>query len=84
MRLLRDLRQRGYAGGYGLVAAYVRRLRQAQGWPGGHRGARQFLPAVAEPSCQPLMLRRASWLVLRRAEQRTAVPAVLDAILIFR
>ena len=31
MRLFRDLRQRGYAGGYGGVAAYARRLRQAQG-----------------------------------------------------
>src|SRR5439155_11280128 len=31
MRLFRDLRQRGYAGGYGVVAAYARRLRQTQG-----------------------------------------------------
>jgi transposase len=29
MRLFRELRQRGYAGGYGVVAAYARRLRQA-------------------------------------------------------
>src|SRR5207245_758623 len=35
MRLFRDLRQRGYAGGYGVVAAYARRLRQAQGLPPG-------------------------------------------------
>ncbi|HEY5864248.1 MAG TPA: ISL3 family transposase, partial [Candidatus Tectomicrobia bacterium] len=28
MRLFRDLRQRGYAGGYGIVAAYARRPRQ--------------------------------------------------------
>ena len=53
MRLLRDLRQRNYAGGYGVVAAYVRRLRQAQGLPPGHRGARRSLPAVAEPLCRP-------------------------------
>jgi len=71
MRLLRDLRQRGYAGGYGLVAAYVHRLRQAQGLAPGYRSARQPLPAVAEPSCRPLTPRRAAWLVLRRAEQRT-------------
>jgi transposase len=71
MRLLRDLRQRGYAGGYGVVAAYVRRLRQAQGLAPGYRRARQPLPAVAEPSCRPLTPRRAAWLVLRRAEQRT-------------
>src|SRR6266446_5749845 len=37
MRLFRDLRQRGYAGGYGVVAAYARRLRQAQGLPQGKR-----------------------------------------------
>jgi transposase len=71
MRLFRNLRQRGYAGGYGVVAAYARRLRQAQGLPPGHRRARQPLPAVAEPSCQPLTPRRATWLVLRRETKRT-------------
>jgi transposase len=71
MRLFRDLRPRGYAGGYGVVAAYARRLRQAQGLPPGHRRARQPLPAVAEPPCQPLTPRRATWLVLRREEKRT-------------
>ena len=75
MRLFRDLRQRGYRGGYGVVAAYARRLRQAQGLPPGHRRARQPLPAVAEPPCQPLTPRRATWLVLRRATQRTAAEA---------
>jgi transposase len=75
MRLFRDLRQRGYAGGYGVVAAYARRLRQAQGLPPGHRSPRQALPAVAEPLCQPLTPRRATWLVLRRAEKRTEAEA---------
>jgi transposase len=75
MRLFRDLRQRGYAGGYGVVAAYARRLRQAQGLPPGHRRARQPLPAVAEPACQPLTPRRATWLVLRRATKRTEAEA---------
>jgi len=75
MRLFRDLRQRGYAGGYGVVAAYARRLRQAQGLPPGHRRARQLLPAVAEPACQPLTPRRATWLVLRRAAKRTEAEA---------
>ena len=75
MRLFRDLRQRGYTGGYGVVAAYARRLRQAQGLPPGHRRAHQPLPAVAEPSCQPLTPRRATWLVLRRETKRTAVEA---------
>jgi transposase len=71
MRLFRDLRQHGYAGGYGVVAAYARRLRQAQGLPPGHRCPRQSLPAVAEPACQPLTPRRATWLVLRRETKRT-------------
>ena len=75
MRLFRDLRQRGYAGGYGVVAAYARRLRQAQGLPPGHRRAPQPLPAVAEPSCQPLTPRRATWLVLRRETKRTEAEA---------
>jgi transposase len=71
MRLFREIRQRGYGGGYGVVAAYACRLRQAQGLPPGHRRARQPLPAVAEPSCQPLTPRRATWLVLRRETKRT-------------
>ena len=71
MHLFRDLRQRGYAGGYGIVAAYARRLRQAQGLPLGHRRPRQPLPAVAEPPCPSLTPRRATWLVLRREEKRT-------------
>jgi transposase len=71
MRLFRDLRQRGYAGGYGVVAAYARRLRQAQGLPPGHRCPRRSLPRVAEPQCQPLTPRRATWLVLRRETKRT-------------
>lgn len=75
MRLFRDLRQRGYTGGYGVVAAYARRLRQAQGLPPGHRCARQPLPPVAEPACQPLTPRRATWLVLRRETKRTEAEA---------
>ena len=71
MRLLRELRQRGYGGGYGTIAAYVHRLRQAQGLAHGYRSARLPLPAVVEPSCRLLTPRRAAWLVLRRAEQRT-------------
>jgi len=71
MRLFREIRQRGYGGGYGVVAAYACRLRQAQGLPPGHRRPRQPLPAVAEPSCQPLTPRRAAWLVLRRETKRT-------------
>jgi transposase len=72
MRLFRDLQRRGYAGSYGLVAAYVRRLRQAQGLAPGQRCTRQPLPVVAESPYQALTPRRATWLVLRHEEQRTA------------
>jgi transposase len=75
MRLFRDLQRRGYAGSYGLVAAYARRLRQAQGLAPGQRCPRQPLPVVAESPYQPLTPRRATWLVLRREEQRTAAEA---------
>ena len=71
MRLFRELRQQGYAGSYARVAAYARRLRQAQGLPPAHRRPRQPLPRVTESPCQPLTPRRATWLVLRRATQRT-------------
>jgi transposase len=71
MRLFRELRQQGYVGSYGLVAAYVRRVRQAQGLAHGQRRPRHPLPAVAEPPCQPLTPRRATWLVLRREAKRT-------------
>src|SRR5262245_21073347 len=62
MRLFRELRQQGYVGSYSLVAAYTRRRRQAQGLAPGQRRPRQPLPAVAEPPCQPLTPRRATWL----------------------
>jgi transposase len=75
MRLFRELRQRGYGGSYGVVAAYARRLRQAQGLCPGHRRPRQPLPHVAEPSCPPLTPRRATWLVLRREANRTVAEA---------
>jgi len=70
MRLFRDLQQRGDPGSYGPVAAYARRLRQAQGLAPGQRCPRQSLPSVAEPVCPPLTPRRATWLVLRRATKR--------------
>jgi transposase len=71
MRLFRELRQRGYTGSYGVVAAYARRLRQAQGLSPGQRRPHRSLPVVAEPPGQPLTPRRATWLVLRREEKRT-------------
>src|SRR2546425_5542627 len=71
MQLLRELRQRSYPGSYGPVAAYARLLRQATRIAPRQRCSRQPLPSVAEPPCQPLTPRRATWLVLRRATKRT-------------
>src|SRR5438445_9683376 len=45
------------------------------GHPPRLQARRQRLPVVAEPVSQPLTPRRATWLVLRRAEQRTAAEA---------
>jgi transposase len=71
IQLFRELQARGYPGSYRRVTAYVSRIRQAQGIPPRRQGLRQTLPVVAEPSCPPLTPRQATWLVLRRAEQRT-------------
>ena len=45
MRLFREIRQRGYGGGYGVVAAYACRLRQAQGLP-------RAPPSTPAPACR--------------------------------
>ena len=74
MRLFRDLRQRGYTGlwrGCGVCPP----LAAGPGPAARHRRAHHPLPAVAEPPCQPLTPRRATWLVLRRETQRTEAEA---------
>lgn len=71
-QLFRELQARGYTGSYDRVAAYARRLRQAQGLAPGQRCPRQPLPRVAEPLGQPLTPRRASWVVLRHPAKRSA------------
>jgi transposase len=75
IQLFRELQPRGYRGSYRRVAAYVSRLRQAQGVPPRRQGRRQSLTVVAEPVSQPLTPRRATWLVLRREEKRTEAEA---------
>jgi transposase len=60
LRRLRHLKRRGYAGIYGPVAAYARRLRQAQGLAPGQRCTRPMLPLVAESPYQPLTPRWAT------------------------
>src|SRR5262247_3450146 len=75
LQLFQEIQARGYAGSYRRVTAYVSRIRQAQGIPPRRQARRQRLPVVAEPVSQPLTPRRATWLVLRRAEQRTEAEA---------
>jgi transposase len=70
--LFRTIRSQGCRGQYGIVALYVRRMRQAQRvapWP---RRSAQPLPAVTEVARRRLTPRRATWLVLRPAERSTA------------
>jgi transposase len=75
IQLFQEIQARGYAGSYRRVTAYVSRIRQAQGIPPRRQARRQRLPVVAEPVSEPLTPRRAMWLVLRRAEQRTEAEA---------
>jgi len=75
IQLFQEIQVRGYTGSYRRVTAYVSRIRQAQGIPPRRQGRRQTLPVVAEPVCQPLTPRRATWLVLRREAQRPEAEA---------
>ena len=74
-QLWAELRHRGYRGRYPTVARYTQRLRQAQGVAPRQRLMGKRLLAVSEPTPPLLTARRAAWLVVRRADQRTAVEA---------
>jgi transposase len=63
--LFRTIRSQGFQGQYGIVALYVRRMRQAQGLAPGRRCSPHPRPAVTEAPRRPLTPRRATWLVLR-------------------
>jgi transposase len=69
--LFQTIRSQGFRGRYGIVALYVRRMRQAQGLAPWQRRSDQPLPAVTEAPRRRLTPRRATWLVLRPAEQGT-------------
>jgi transposase len=69
--LFRTIRRQGFRGQYGIVALYVRRMRQAQGLAPGRRCSPHPLPAVTEAPRRPLTPRRATWLVLRPAARST-------------
>ena len=68
-RLFREIQSQGFAGHYGLVAAYVKRMRTAQGVTPKPRRATVAVK-VTEPSEKPLTPKSATWLVLRREEKR--------------
>jgi transposase len=63
--LFRTIRNQGFQGQYGIVALYVRRMRQAQQLAPWQRRSDQPLPAVTAAPRRPLTPRRATWLVLR-------------------
>jgi transposase len=71
LRLFRARQQLGYAGSDVTVARYAPRLRQAPGQTPRQRRPRHPLPLVTAPPHRALTPRRATWLVLRRPEQRT-------------
>jgi transposase len=71
LRLFRELQPRGYPGSYATVARYAQRLRHTQGEAPRQRRPRHPLPVVTAPPHRSLTPRRATWLVLRRPEQRT-------------
>jgi transposase len=70
--LLRAIKRQGFQGRYGIVALYVRRLRQAQGLAPRQRRSDQPLPAVTAGTPRLLTPRRATWLALRSPAQCTA------------
>jgi transposase len=82
LRLFRELQPRGYLGSYATVARYAQRLRHAQGEAPRQRRPRHRLPVVTAPPHRSLTPRRATWLVLRRPEQRTPAEEHLLAQLI--
>jgi transposase len=63
--LFRTIRNQGFQGQYGIVALYVRRMRQAQRLAPWQRRSDQPLPAVTEAPRRRLTPRRATWVVLR-------------------
>ena len=69
-RLFREIQAQGYKGSYNTVSQYTRRLRQAQGLPPRHRTPRQPRPELAEPPQAPLTVGGATWLILKREENR--------------
>jgi transposase len=69
--LFRTIRRQGFRGQYGIVALYIRRMRQAQQLAPWQRRSPHPLPIVTEAPRRLLTPRRATWLVLRPSERST-------------
>lgn len=68
-KLFREIQTQGFAGTYGLVAAYVKRMRTAQGLTSKSCTAAASVKVTAS-SEKPLTPKSATWLVLRRQDKR--------------
>jgi len=77
--LFRRLRQQGYRGSYATLSRYLHRLRRAQGGVPERERPWQSPPVLAAVPRRVLTPRTAAWLVLRRAEKRSAEDQALLA-----
>jgi transposase len=69
-KLFHELQAQDYAGSYATVARYAQRLRQVQGLEPRRQLKGRAPPKVIEDKKLPLTVGRATWLVLRRPENR--------------
>ena len=71
-QMFRTLQQIGYRGSYPTLARYLQRLRKAQDTAVAREPSKQPLPVLVAAPRRVLTPRTAAWLVLRRAEKRSA------------
>lgn len=77
-QLFEEIQQQGYRGSYQTAARYTRRLQQTQRQYRAQLGVQQQLP-IRDLQQPPLTARRATWMVMRRTDQRTDAEQVLIA-----
>ena len=68
--LMALLQQKGYTGSQRTLERYISQLREAQGLPPTRVQAPQNLPKVIDPQTPPLTARRATYLILLKADNR--------------
>ena len=69
-QLFQELQKVGYRGSYATVARYAKRLREALGIKPRQKYPSCRLKIVVDDQKLPLTVRRATWLILRREENR--------------